>query len=191
MFWQVHFKKLGIHAWKVDFDFNPAFPLEFRFFICIFFNSEVSNCRHKLHDRKYTVSSFQKTSEWENPWCTRGFVWLLFDLSNFEFFFPPFISLLKTTREAEVVTELPRFWFERDELQCTIHNKQWHTKRQLASLVTYSCWNLDSSRTQKKKLNSSEAVQIQFQTVEFFSFTSFPNEYIRKFSIISKYCLSN
>ena len=141
-------KKLGIHAWKVDFDFNPAFPLEFRFFICIFFYSEVSNCRHKLHDRKYIVSSFQKMSEWENPWCTRGFVWLLFDLSNFEFFFPPFISLLKTTREAEVVTVLPRFRFERDELQ---HNKQWHTKRQLASLVTYSCWNMDSSRKKKQK----------------------------------------
>ena len=133
----------------MDFDFNPAFPLEFRcFFVCFF--SEVSNCRHKLHDRKYTVSSFQKrvnrkilgVQEVLYDSC------LTFQISSF--FYPPFISLLKTTREAEVVTELPRFWFERDELQCTIHNKQWHTKRQLASLVTYSCLNLDSSRKQKK-----------------------------------------
>ena len=149
MFWQVHFKKkVGIHAWKVDFDFNPAFPLEFRFFICIFFNSEVSNCRHNLHDRKYTVSSFQKRVNGK----ILGVQEVLYDSClNFQissFFFPPFISLLKTTREAEVVTVLPRFWFERDELQCTIHNKQWHTKRQLASLVTYSCWNLE--RTKKK-----------------------------------------
>ena len=57
---------------------------------------------------------------------------LTFQISSFFF---PFISLLKTTREAEVVTVLPRFWFERDELQCTQQTVTYETSARIARNV--------------------------------------------------------
>ena len=96
---------------------------------------------------------------------------LTFQISSF---FSPFISLLKTTREAEVVTELPRFWFERDELQCTIQTVTYETSARIARNLLL----LEPGENKTKNRNSTEAVQIQFQTVEFFSFTTFPNDYI-------------
>ena len=85
--------------------------------------------------------------------------------------FPPFISLLKTTREAEVVTILPRFWFERDELQCAQQTVTNETSARIARDLLLL--EPGENKKKRKKENLSEAVQIQFQTVQFFSFTSF------------------
>ena len=72
------------------------------------------------------------------------------------------------------MTVLPRFWFERDELQCT----QQTVTYEMSARIARNLLLLEPGENKKKKKNrnSTEVVQIQFQTVEFFSFTSFPNE---------------
>ena len=69
---------------------------------------------------------------------------LIFQVSSFFF---SFISLLKTTREAEVVTILPRFWFERDELQCAQQTVTYETSARIARNLLL----LEPGENKKKK----------------------------------------
>ena len=81
----------------------------------LFLSNFIHNSLNSKGEMIGNVSTFQKTSDWENPLQEVLYdSCLIFQVSSF---FLSFISLLKTTREAEVVTVLPRFWFERDELQ--------------------------------------------------------------------------
>jgi len=128
----------------------PLFPLGFRFFIFIyllFLIQKSQNSRHKLHDRKYTVSSFPK--KLVNGKIHDLGVVLYVSCLTFQFssFFPVHKSAENNTRSSSCACS-PQVlvWAWRVTQRTATHM---HTKRQLASLVSYSCWNLE--RTKQKK----------------------------------------